>query len=420
MKDNQRIYFCIDMKSFYASVECAERGLSPFETNLVVADPTRGGGSICLAISPKMKSLGVKNRCRVYEIPKNIKYITAMPRMKKYIEYAADIYEIYLQYVAPEDIHTYSIDESFIDATQYLKLYNMTAKQFATMLVDEIATKKHIPATVGIGTNLYLAKIALDITAKKVPDHMGFLDEELFKETLCHHRPLTDFWNIGKGTASHLARLGIYDMAGIANCPEYLLYKEFGVSAELLIDHAVGKESCTIADIKNYTSKSHSLSSSQILFSDYPADKALLVLKEMTITLCQELLRQKLITNHLTIMVGYSKDVIPPTSARVKMSEVTCASSIILRYVEKAFNNSTNTLYPIRRLAISFDNVVDECCEGYDIFTDLDAIAKEKAIERTVLNIKDRFGKNAILRASDLQEGATQRLRNKLVGGHNG
>lgn len=416
----QKTYLCIDMKSFYASVECAERGLNPFTTNLVVADETRGQGSICLAISPKMKSLGVKNRCRVYEIPKNIKYITAMPRMKKYIEYCADIYEIYLQYIAPEDIHTYSIDESFIDVTDYLPMYNKTAKEFATMLVDEIARKKGIPATVGIGTNLYLAKIALDITAKKVPDHMGYLDEKTFIRTLWGHRPLTDFWNIGKGIAARLERMGIFDMRGIANYPEERLYKEFGINAELLIDHAWGRESCTIAEIKAYKSKSHSISNSQILFSDYPYDKALLVLQEMVVVGCQEMMRRKVVTNHISFSIGYSKDVIKPTGKRIKMTVTTACSSIIQGYVAEAYKLTTDKKTPIRRICISFDNVVDECCEGYDLFTDYDAIMKERQIEHTILGIQDKYGKNAMLRATNLEEGATQRVRNTLVGGHNG
>ena len=216
MKEKRRTYLCIDMKSFFASVECAELGLNPFETNLVVADESRGKNALCLAITPKMKALGVKNRCRMSDIPKHIKYIVAMPRMKKYIEYNGDIYEIYRKYVDREDIHTYSIDEAFIDCTDYLSVYNKTPKEFAKMLINEIANKTHIPATAGIGPNLYLAKIALDITAKHSQDHIGYLDEELFKETLWTHRPITDFWGIASGTASLLAKLAIYDMRGVA------------------------------------------------------------------------------------------------------------------------------------------------------------------------------------------------------------
>ena len=293
--EKQRIYFCIDMKSFFASVECAELGLNPFETNLIVADDSRGKGTVCLAITPKMKSLGIKNRCRVYEIPNNVKYITAKPRMKKYIEYAADIYEIYLQYMSPEDIYVYSIDEAFLDVTDYLSMYNMRAKQFAKMLLDEIAKKKHIPATCGIGTNLYLAKIALDITAKTAKDHLGVLTEETFRESLWKHRPLTDFWGIGVGIANRLARMGIFDMEGITKTQPEKLYKAFGVNAELIIDHAWGKETCLMSDIKSYKQKSKSISNSQVLFKDYPFSQAKLVLSEMTLKACHDLMRQHLI-----------------------------------------------------------------------------------------------------------------------------
>lgn len=244
--EKQRTYLCIDMKSFYASVECAERGLSPFETNLVVADESRGKGAITLAISPKMKALGVKNRCRLFEIPQNIKYIVALPRMSLYIKYCADIFEIYLDYFSEEDIHQYSIDEAFIDVTDYLSVYNLTPKQLAKKIIDEIAIRTHIPATCGIGTNLFLAKIALDITAKHCKDHIGELTEESFKETLWEHTPITDFWNIAKGTANRLARYGIYTMKGIAHAPEDLLYRNFGKNAKILIDHANGRESCNM------------------------------------------------------------------------------------------------------------------------------------------------------------------------------
>lgn len=416
----QSTYFCIDMKSFFASVECAERGLNPFETNLVVSDETRGSGSICLAISPKMKALGVKNRCRIFEIPKNIKYITAMPRMKKYIQYCADIYDIYLQYISPDDIHVYSIDESFIDATDYLKIYNLTAKEFATKLVNEIAIKKHIPATVGIGTNLYLAKIALDITAKKVPDHMGMLDEEGFRKTLWNYTPITDFWQIASGTARRLLKYGIYDMEGIAKADEKLLYKLFGINAELLIDHAWGRESCTMKDIKSYKSKSKSVSNSQILFEDYQYEKALIVLQEMILNGSQELMRRKLVTNNIGISVGYSKDVIPPTGGSMKISELTSCNSILQKYALTLFKKTTNPYFPIRRIGINFGNVVDEACEGYDLFADMYQIEKEKNAEYAVLEIKDKFGKNALIRGLDLMDGATQITRNKLVGGHNG
>ncbi len=414
-----RTYFCIDMKSFFASVECAERQLDPLEAKLVVADVTRGNGAICLAVSPKMKSLGVKNRCRLFEIPKNMEYIIAKPQMKKYIEYAADIYDVYLDYISPDDIHVYSIDESFIDVTNYLKLYNTTAKDFAQKLMKEIAEKTHIPSTAGIGTNLFLAKIALDITAKKSPDRIGVLTEDIFCKTLWHHQPITDFWQIAKGTARKLANYGIFDMAGIATAPKPLLKTLFGKNYQILLDHAWGKESCTIADIKAYKAKSHSVSQSQILFEDYNREKAKLVLVEMTLTMCEEMMRRKVACNCVSIGVGYSKDVIPPTGAGRKIGQTTNLFSILKKTVEDLFEETTAFNTPIRKLSISFGNLVDEKYCNYDIFTDIDAVEKETRAEKTVLKIKDKFGKNAILRGIDLCDGATTKNRNKLIGGHN-
>ncbi len=418
--EKQRTYLCIDMKSFYASVECAERNVSPFETNLVVADESRGNGAITLAISPKLKSLGVKNRCRLFEIPKDIDYIIAKPRMSLYIKYCADIFEIYLDYFSQDDIHQYSIDEAFIDVTDYLSIYKLTAKQLAKKLINEIAIRTHIPATCGIGTNLFLAKIALDITAKHCKDHIGELTEETFKESLWEHRPITDFWNIAKGTANRLARFGIYDLKGVANAPEEILYRHFGKNAKILIDHANGKESCTIADIKKYKSKSKSISNSQILFSDYEYDKAKIVIQEMALNGCQRLIREHLIASHVGIFVGYSKDVIPASGGTKKLLNSTNLYSFIREYVDEIFEETTAKDVPIRRLGISFSGLADESAEGYDLFTDFEAIEKERRLEQAVLDIKDRFGKNAMLRAFDLQEGATQVERNKLIGGHNG
>lgn len=417
--EKQRIYFCIDMKSFFASVECAELGLNPFETNLIVADDSRGKGTVCLAITPKMKSLGVRNRCRVYEIPDNIKYITAKPRMKKYIEYAADIYEIYLKYMSPEDIYVYSIDESFIDVTDYLAMYNMRAKEFAKMLLSEIAKKKHIPATCGIGTNLYLAKIALDITAKKSKDHLGVLTEETYRATLWKHRPLTDFWGIGVGIANKLARYAIYDMEGITKIQPEILYKVFGVNAELLIDHAWGKESCLMSDIKAYKKKSKSISNSQVLFKDYQFEQAKLVLSEMTLKACQDLMREHLIATTVGIYVGYSKDVAAPTSKSMKIVNATNRYSVINEIVSRLYDESTRVSFPIRRLGITLGGLIDEECEGYDLFTNFEEVEKEKKRERVVIELQDKYGKNAVLRCSDLQEGATTIERNKLIGGHN-
>jgi len=415
----EKVYFCIDMKCFFASVECAERGYNPFETNLVVADETRGKGALCLAISPKMKALGVHNRCRLFEIPDNIQYEIAKPRMQKYIDYAAEIYGIYLDYISKDDIHVYSIDEDFIDATDYIKSYHTTPKAFAKKLINKIAEKLKIPATAGIGTNLYLAKIALDITAKHSPDHIGYLNEEIFLKTLSNHRPITDFWQIAYGTAKRLAKYGVFDMEGIRNTPEDLLYKRFGINAELLIDHAYGRESCTIADIKAYKGKSKSISNSQILLEDYNFEKARIVIIEMTLNGCQRMMSEHVITNRVGIFVGYSKDEIGVTGGSVKMFETTALFSVIKRYVEDIFDSTTYRNIPIRRLGIAFDGICDEGCEGYDLFTDCDKVEKEKKAEEAVLKIKEKFGKNALLRGMDLKQGATQKERNKTIGGHN-
>lgn len=414
----ERTYFCIDMKTFYASVECAERGLNPFETNLVVADTSRGNGALCLAVSPRMKAQGVKNRCRLYEIPKHIKYETALPRMQLYIEYAADIYAIYLKYFSPDDIHVYSIDEAFIDATNYLSTYHMDAKGLAKKLMNEIAEVKHIPSTAGIGSNLFLAKIALDITAKHAKDHMGVLTEESFRETLWDHTPITDFWMIAGGTARRLERFGITTLRGIAQCPQELLYKTFGKDAELLIDHAWGREPCRMQDIKSYKSKTHSVSFSQILPKDYTYDEARVVMTEMILHGCQELMRRKVICQKIWIGVGYSKDVLPMVNGQTKLTSATAVNSLICPFVLDVFDRITDRSVPIRRLGISFNDVCDEGCEGYDFFTDWDAVEREKAKEKTVLQISDKYGKNAILRGTNFLAGATQRERNGMIGGH--
>ena len=418
--EKNRTFYCIDMKSFFASVECAERGLDPMSTPLVVADETRGRGALCLAVSPYMKKLGVKNRCRLFDIPQNVDYLIAKPRMKKYIEYAADIYELYLDFFSPDDIHVYSIDECFLDATEYLATYKTTPKAFAKRLIEEITARKRIPATAGIGTNLYLAKIALDITAKHTPDGIGYLDEELFTRTLWDHRPLTDFWQIARGTAKRLKKLRIFTMRDIANAPESVLYREFGINAELLIDHSRGIEPCTIADIKAYKRKNTSVSTSQILFDDYDYDKAELVLKEMILSCCQELLRRKAVATTVGVFVGYSQDFVAPTGGNLRMTDSTASYRIIIDYALKIFRKTTIKTEPIRRISVDFGSVIPENMASNSLLFDTEKIEKEKKTEQTVLAIKDKFGKNALLRGMDLQEGATAIERNKLIGGHNG
>jgi len=414
----ERTYCCIDMKTFFASVECAERNYNPFETNLVVADETRGKNAICLAITPKMKAAGIKNRCRLSEIPPNIVYEIAPPQMQVYIDYAADIYDIYLDYFSPDDIHVYSIDEAFIDLTDYLKMYKKDAKSLVKEIIGEIEKRKHIPATAGIGSNLYLAKIALDITAKHVEDHMGMLTEAEFIKTLWTHRPITDFWGISTGTANRLARYGIYDQKGIANANQDLLYKVFGINAELLIDHAWGRETCLISDIKKYKSKSKSVSFSQILPRDYNYQEARTVLEEMVFNGVYELLKRKVVTSRVGMFIGYSLDEIPPTGGTTKISAVTNLASIIMPYFEGLYDTTTNRSNLIRRIGIEFLDVEPETSEEYDLFTDVEKLEKEKNIEKTVLEIKSKYGKNSLLKGINLQEEATQRERNTLIGGH--
>ncbi|MBQ9941480.1 MAG: DNA repair protein [Christensenellaceae bacterium] len=412
------VFFCIDMKTFYASVECAQRGLNPFETDLVVADLTRGKNALCLAISPKMKARGVKNRCRLSDIPAGIKYHVAPPRMQLYIEYAADIYALYLNYFAPEDIHVYSIDEAFIDVTGYLGIYRKTPEELARQLMDEIAQKLHIPSTVGIGTNLYLAKIALDITAKKAKDHMGYLDERRYREMLWDHKPITDFWQIAGGTARRLEKYGITTMRGVAACPEELLYRTFGINAELLIDHAWGRESCRMCDIKSYKVKSRSVSFSQILPRNYNYEQAKTVLIEMAYHGCRELMRRKVIAKTVWVGISYAKGWHPSTAASVRVFSATALPSKLKPAAEEAFIKAAAVDVPIRRLAICFGDVCDEGCEGYDLFTDWGCAEREKAREKALLQITDKYGKNAVLRGVNYLEGATQRERNQMIGGH--
>lgn len=415
----QKAYLCIDLKTFYASVECVERGLDPFNTNLVVADPTRGKGTICLAVSPKMKMLGVKNRCRIFEIPPTIKYIIAMPRMKKYIEYSANIYEIYLKYFSKDDIHVYSIDEAFMDATKYLKLYKLTPLELAKKIIKDIYETYGITATAGIGTNMYLAKIALDITAKHSSSNIGFLDEDKYKKELWHHKPLTDFWQIGNGIERRLNKMRIFDMYDIAHTDQRKLYKEFGVNAEYLIDHSFGKESCTISDIKAYKPKTNSISNSQVLFEDYSFIKARLVLKEMVELGSLRLIENNLVTDTVQLYIGYSKDAIRATGGANRLENYTNVYSELLKAFLSIYDKTTNKNFPIRRIGISFSNVIETENVQLNLFTDQEKVDKEKKLELTMSDIKSKMGRNTIIRGMDLEEGATTMFRNQLVGGHN-
>lgn len=417
MKEHR--YLCIDLKSFYASVECADRGLDPMTTNLVVADPKRSKGTICLAITPAMKELGIKNRCRIYDIPKSLDYLIAPPRMQRYIDYAAEIYGIYLNYISKDDIHVYSIDEAFLDVTDYLSFYQMNARDLAIRIINDIYSRVGVRATCGIGTNLYLAKIALDITAKHAPDFIGELDEAAYCKTLWNHRPLTDFWRIGKGTAKRLAAYGIMTMGDIAHTDENLLYRLLGVDAELLIDHAWGREPTTIAHIKAYKSSSNSLSSGQVLMRNYEFSEAELIVKEMTDLLCLDLVAKNLITKSITLHVSYSHDVLSSSShGTVSFVDETNSDQVILPSVIKLYHQIVSRNIPIRRINITCNHVIPEEYHQYDFFTDVAALEKNRKIQRAVLEIKNKYGKNAILKGMNLQYAGTTRERNTQIGGH--
>ena len=414
-----RIYMCIDLKTFFASVECVERGLDPFKTPLVVADEERGNGTICLAVSPKMKELGVRNRCRLFEVPSNLNFIIAKPRMKKYIEYSANIYGIYLKYIDKNDIHVYSIDECFIDVTKYLKLYKKDVYQIANMLIDDVYKTYGITATVGIGPNLFLAKVALDISAKHKKTNIAYLDEDLFKKTLWGHTPLTDFWQIGRGIENRLAKHKIYTLKQVSECDPVILYKEFGINAEILIDHANGIEPTTISEIKKYKSKNNSITYGQVLFEDYTYQEAFLVMKEMVELACLDLVDKHLVTNNIFLGIGYSNEIDKYLGVSLKLIETTNSYKIINEYFVNLYKDNVNPFKLIRRVNIGFGNVISEEYRTYNLFDDEHQQKKEKQLQETIVALKKKFGKNAILKGMNLEEKATTISRNKLIGGHN-
>ena len=418
----QKYYICIDLKSFYASVECVERGLDPMTTNLVVADPERSDKTICLAVSPSMKALGVRNRCRVFEIPENIRYVMAPPRMQKYIDYAAEIYGVYLKYFSKDDIHVYSIDEAFIDVTPYLSTYKMTPRELAVTVMDSITKEVGVRATCGIGTNLYLAKIALDITAKHSPDFIGELDEESYRRTLWEHRPITDFWRIGKGTARRLEKLGLRTMGEVAQYNEDILYDRFGIDAELLIDHAWGREPVTIADIKAYRPKDHSLTSGQVLMRDYSFEEGRLILREMIEQLCLDMVSKGLLTQSMSVWVRYSnKSGIPPASGTASVDNPTSSVTVLTEAAMDLYERMMDREVPIRGFMLSCNSLTDDDgAEQISFFDDAVRETKEsdRKIQQTMLDIKEKFGKNAIFRSADLKDEATTLERNRQIGGH--
>lgn len=414
----KRCYLIIDLKSFYASVECVDRGLDPMTALLVVADKERSKGTICLAITPAMKALGIKNRCRIYEIPGHLDYITAPPRMKRYIDISADIYGIYLSYVDKDDIHVYSIDESFLDVTSYLGLYGLSAHDLALKIMNDIRDKLGLRATCGIGTNMYLAKVALDILAKHSPDFIAELTEDTFRQRLWPHRPLTDFWRIGPGTQRRLNSLGMYTQGDIAVFPEKILYKQFGVLAEYIIDHAWGRESCTMQDIKNYKTRSRSLSCGQVLMRDYDFNDALIIVKEMADELSLDMVAAHVVSNNVSLYIGYSAGTFPSTGASTTLQVSTSSCRILMDAFVQLYYKTTMRNVPIRRVIISANSVLDECFEQYSFFVDPVVMEKDRKILQSVNQIKSRYGKNAILKGMDLYEAGTSIQRNAQIGGH--
>ena len=502
-----KTYIAIDLKSFYASVECRERSRDPLTTNLVVADPSRTEKTICLAVSPSLKKYGLSGRARLFEVIQKVKaannirkikapnhvfcgssddslalqkkpslkidYIIAPPRMARYMEYSTQIYNIYLKYIAPEDIHIYSIDEVFIDVTHYLSTYNMTARELAMTMIQDILSTTGITATAGIGTNMYLCKIAMDIVAKHIePDKNGVriaeLDEMSYRRLLWNHRPITDFWRVGRGYSKKLEKIGLYTMGDIARCSigkptdyynEELLYKLFGINAELLIDHAWGYEPCTMEDVKTYKPETNSISSGQVLHCPYEFDKARLVVKEMTDLMVLDLVDKGLVTNQIVLTIGYDienitdknisqsykgtvttnyygKKVPKPAHGTTNLPKQTSSTTLITNAVMELYDKIVNKKLLIRRINIVANKLVDEHSvknadkyEQLDLFTDYEILKKqrekenaeserEKRMQNTILDIKKKFGKNAILKGMNLQEGATAKDRNNQIGGH--
>ena len=471
MQQQQRTYITIDLKSFYASVECVDRGLDPLSTNLVVADESRTEKTICLAVSPSLKAYGIGGRARLFEVyqkARGVDFIIAPPRMAHYIEVSTKVYQTYLKYIAPEDIHVYSIDEVFMDVTAYLHSCKMTAHQLAMKMIRDVLATTGITATAGIGTNMYLAKVAMDIVAKKMPaDKDGVriaeLDEMSYRRELWDYRPLTKFWRVGRGIAEKLAVYGIDTMGKIARMSiqnEGLLYRLFGVNAELLIDHAWGWEPCTIEAVKAYRPETNSFSSGQVLQEPYTFKKARVVIREMAEGMALDLVSKRLVTDQLVLTVGYDAECLTRPEIREKyhgeittnhygkpvpkhahgtfnFERPTSSSRLIMDGATELFDRCMNPDLLIRRLNLTTNHVVleasvsaQDCApQQLDLFTDYEALEKQRQAEQAKLDkerrmqeaqlkIKKRFGKNAILRGLNFEEGATAKERNKQIGGH--
>ena len=457
-----RTYAAIDLKSFFASVECILRGLDPLKAKLVVADESRTEKTICLAVTPALKAYGIPGRARLFEVNQKVRevlrrtgekieFTIAKPQMAKYVEYSTKVYNVYLKYVSAEDIHAYSIDECFLDLTRYLKLYKKTARELVKTIIQDVFATTGITATGGIGTNLYLCKIAMDVMAKHVDAdadgvRIAELDEMSYRRQLWSHRPLTSFWQVGRGIAERLencrlnAGRGVYTMGDIARVsvknPE-ALYKLFGVTAEILIDHAWGYEPCTIADIKKSKPRNRSTGEGQVLQDPYPFDKARLVVREMVDTVSMTLIAHDLVTNAMVLTVGYDREnvdkgiyhgvtvtdfygrTIPkPAHGTASIGYYTSSQSVMADAVMKLFDRIVDPKLTVRRLNLVAADIVDASHEQYDLFTDVQKQEKEKKRLKAELLIKKRFGKNAIVKGMDLQEGATTIERNGQIGGH--
>jgi DNA polymerase V len=471
MQEAKRTYIAIDLKSFYASVECVDRGLDPLTTNLVVADESRTDKTICLAVTPSLKAYGIPGRARLFEVKqkaRGIDFIIAPPRMAHYIEVSSRVYSVYLKYIAPEDIHVYSIDEVFMDVTNYLATYKMTAHQLAMTMIRDVLSQTGITATAGIGTNLYLCKVAMDIMAKKAPaDKDGVriaeLDEQTYRRELWDYRPITKFWRVGRGIANKLAFYGIDTMGRLARMSEQneeLLYKLFGVNAELLIDHAWGWEPCTIADVKAYRPETNSFSSGQVLQEPYTFQKARVVIQEMAEGMALDLVAKRMVTDQLVLTVGYDAECLTRPDIRdlyhgeittnyygklvpkhaygsLRFDKPTSSSRLLMNGAAELFDRHVNPNLLIRRLNLCVNHVVPESTlaqqpaqpQQLDLFTDYEALErqqqeeqarldKERRLQEAQLKIKQRFGKNAILRGLNYSEGATAKERNAQIGGH--
>ena len=419
-----RVYFVIDARSFYASVEAVDRGLDPMEVDLVVADASRTEKTICLAVSPHLKARGVKNRCRLFDVPKDPNIVIAPPRMRRYIEIAAGIYGIYLKYISKDDIHVYSIDECILDVTTYLKLYGIRAKDFALKLMKEIQDTYGIPTTAGIGTNMYLAKVASGLLAKHDPQGIGWLTEERFLQKCSSIRPLSQFWMISSATEQRLAKHGILDMQGIRDADEDVLYKEFGINAELLIDHAYGREPTRMIDIKQYKSQSRSISTNQILACPYSFRDAELIVKEMIESLCLDMARKGLVSSRLGIGLlldghtrgNYRADIHFVVDIQGKGNLAT----LFLPGAVETYRRKVPRDAQVKSVAVSFANVAEGEGETYSLFDDTDEITKQKNLRDSLLEIEKKYGKNAVLKGADFTAKATRRERNTFIGGHNG